>query len=198
MAYLCGKKVVPYNSCYLPDEEKKRDVLAKDLNPVDMWLEDRWVLVRRIYGSAFTQKLFMQCLTFIYTLHQVRGPYFHAIQNAIVRELFDQDPREFFGKINKDTWVQYWDGSYCGNVSQNTAHYLSSRINMVGPTAAIFGRNFELFMLEEYKFAMCPVEVLENSIRACSGTLNRQSFESPPNNPWNGRSSGFSSWSWKN
>ena len=96
-------KVVPYNSCYLPDEEKNKDIHSKDLNPVEMWLEDVWVLVRRIYGSALTQKLFIQCLSFVYGVHHIRGSYFHALQNAIVRELFDQDPREFFGKINKDT-----------------------------------------------------------------------------------------------
>ena len=197
---------MPYNSCYLPEEEKNKDVHSKDLNPVEMWLEDRWVLVRRMYGSALTQKLFVQRLSFVYGLHQIRGQYFHALQNAVVRELFDQDPREFFGKINKDTWVQYYDGSCSGNLSQNTAHYLSSRTNMMGPTAGIFGRDFELFMLEEYKFAMCPMEVLEDSIHSCWGTLNKQAIEQQTNNSWNGSSlqtwmsqgysSGYSSWSW--
>ena len=171
------EKVVPYNSCYLPADERNKEVQTKELNPVEMWLEDRWILVRRIYGSVLTQKLFIQCLSFVYGLHQIRGAYFHAIQNAIVRELFDQDPREFFGQVNRDTWVQYWDGSFGGNLSQNTTHYLSSRINMMGPTAAIFGRDFELFMLEEYKFTMCPTEILEESIRSCWGTLNKQAFE---------------------
>ena len=200
---------MPYNSCYLPEEEKNKDVHSKDLNPVAMWLEDRWVLVRRMYGSALTQKLFVQRLSFVYGLHQIRGQYFHALQNAVVRELFDQDPREFFGKINKDTWVQYYDGSCSGNLSQNTAHYLSSRINVMGPTAGIFGRDFELFMLEEEKFATCPHEVMEQSIQSCWGTLNRQVIEQQGGSSstmWNnasvqtwatqGYSSGFSSWSW--
>ena len=98
-------------------------------------------------------------------------------KTQLSEKLFDQDPREFFGQINKDTWVQYWDGSFGGNLSQNTTHYLSSRINMMGPTAAIFGRGFELFMLEEYKFTMCPTEILEESIRSCWGILNKQAFD---------------------
>ena len=94
---------MPYNSCYLPNEER---VEPREINPVEMWIEDRWVLLRRVYGSELTQKLFIQCLTFIYTVNNVKGSYFHAIQDTIVRELFDQEPRDFFEKINKDTWVQ--------------------------------------------------------------------------------------------
>ena len=45
-------------------------------------------------------------------------------------------------------------------------------------------------MLEEYKFAMCPTEILEDSIHSCWGTLKKQAFEKErawqnPNNPWN-------------
>ena len=119
----------------------------------------------------------MQCLTFIYTLNSVRGPYFHAIQNAIVQEIFNLDPRDFFPEMNKSTWVRYWDKSAEGYITQNTMYYLSKRVNIMGPTAAIFGKEFELFMLEEDIFTTCPIEVLEDSIHTSRGTLNKQSFE---------------------
>ena len=47
----------------------------------------------------------------------------------------------------------------------------------MGPTAAIFGREFELFMIEEYHFTTCPVEKLEESIQTGWGTLNKQAFD---------------------
>ena len=140
--------------------------------------------MRRIYGSTFTQRLFIQCLSFIYELNQVRGSYFHAIQNAIVREIFNLDPKEFFPEMSKDTWVQYWDKSAEGYVTQNTLFHLSKRVNMMGPTAAIFGKDFELFMLEEDIFTTCPMEVLEDSIHTSRGTLNKQSFEKDQSQNW--------------
>ena len=81
----------------------------------------------------------------------------------------------------------------------------------MGPTAAILGRDFELFMLEEQDFATCPVEVLENSIHTCWGTLNKQAFEQEkawptPNYSWgypgpsySGRYNNYNSynsWNW--
>merc|ERR1711973_799824 len=60
-------EVAPYNACYLP--KGNPEIQRRALNPVDVWLEDRWVLLRRIYGSEFVQKLFMQCMTYIYGLN---------------------------------------------------------------------------------------------------------------------------------
>ena len=47
----------------------------------------------------------------------------------------------------------------------------------MGPTSAIFGREFELFMIEEYQFTTCPVEKLEDSIFTSWGTLNKRAFD---------------------
>ena len=78
--------------------------MSQAIKPVEMWQEDRWVFLRRMYGSELVQKLFMQCLTFIYGINDIKGAYFHDIQNTIVTELFGMDQRSFFDKINKKTW----------------------------------------------------------------------------------------------
>ena len=191
-------EVIPYNSCYLPDDGNKK-VAYKELNPVEMWMEDRWIFARRIYGSELIQKIFMMCLNFIYGLNKIQGSYFHAIQNTIVRELFDRDPKDFFHGMNKSTWVRFWNQETKGYISQNTAHWMSKRINIMGPTAAIFGRDFELFILEESTFTTCPVVVLEKSLATCQGTLSEQSFDEDPNGHWSrtnrwSQSYGSSSW----
>ena len=126
----------------------------------------------------------MQCLTFIYTLNSIRGPYFKQIQDIIVRDIFGLDPKEFFPEMSKDTWVEYWDKSTEGYVSQKTLYHLSQRVNMMGPTAAIFGKDFELFMLEEEVFTTCPINVLEDSINTSKGTLNRQSIKGDWSKNW--------------
>ena len=143
------EKVVPYNACYLPNHDDRID--HRELNPVEMWLEDRWILTRRIYGSELTQKLFMQCWNWIYACNDIKGYYFHQIQDAIVSQLFNQDPRTFFKQTNKSTWIEYWDGTCDGYISQNTAHYLCQKINVLGPIAAICGRDFELFIVSEFE-----------------------------------------------
>ena len=186
------EKVVPYNACYLPQGDARVD--HKTLNPVDMWMEDRWVLLRRIYGSEFIQKLFMQCLTFIYGCNDIKGSYFHEIQDTIVTDLFNQDQRSFFDKINKNTWVHYWDDSCEGNISQNTAHYLSKKISIMGPTAAIFGREFEVFINEEYRLSACPMDKIEESINGSKGTLSKNSFEEAWPQNWHRQSYSSSSW----
>ena len=156
-------------------------------------MEDRWVFLRRMYGSELVQKLFMQCLTFIYGCNNIKGSYFHEIQNTIVTELFDEDQRSFFDKINKNTWVQYWDNSYEGYISQTAAHYLSKKISVMGPTAAIFGRDFELFINEEYRLGACPIDKIEASINGSTGALNKGSFEETWA-PWHSQSYSNSSW----
>ena len=149
-----------------------------------MWLEDRWVFARRIYGSELIQKIFMFCLNFIYGINKIQGRFFQAIQNTVVRELFDEDPKEFFANINRSTWVHFWDQKTSGYISQNTAYWISRRINIMGPTAAICGRDFELFILEEERFATCPVLVLEKSVSTCQQTLNVQSFDDDAQGNW--------------
>ena len=145
----------PYNMPYLPNRTK--DVREKTIDPIDMWLEDRWVFVRRVLGTEFTQKLFMMCLTFIYSVNDIKGDYFREIGDAIVTGLFEDIPREFFKKRDQATWVSFLDES--GYLTQDTAHQLSKKINMIGPTAALFGQEFELYMLDEEEFTSCPVDI---------------------------------------
>ena len=169
------EKVVPYNINYLPSGGNS--VVRKAIDPVAMWLEDRWVLLRRIYGSELVQKLFMHCLTFIYGCNDVKGQYFHEVQDVIVSQLFRQNPWYYFDDVKKDTWIHYWDGSCQGAISSVTAHTLVKQINISGPTAGVFGRNFELFLSEEYHIATCPVETIERSVNGQNGTLTKRSFE---------------------
>ena len=173
--------VFPYNSCYLPDHDER--VERRGLNPVETWLEDRWVLTRRIYGSELTQKLFMQCWNWIFACNKIQGNLFHEIQDEIVSRLFNQDPKTFFKQMNKNTWIKYWDETCEGYITQNTMHNLAKKINILGPIAAIFGRDFELYIASEHQLTMCPIDKVDESIEKTMGTLDKGSFE-PNHSSW--------------
>jgi len=42
------ESAIPYNACYVPSHDEL--IRHREFNPVDMWLGDRWILMRRIYG----------------------------------------------------------------------------------------------------------------------------------------------------
>ena len=91
-----------------------------------------------------------------------------------------QDPTIFFKAMKDDTWIDYWDNMCGGFISQNTIHALSKKVGILGPTAAIFGRDFELFIVSEWRLCTCPVEKLEESIRNTSGTLSKECLDPYP------------------
>ena len=167
-------KVVPYNACYLPIGNWPVD--RKAIDPVAMWLEDRWVLLRRIYGSELVQKIFMRCVNFVYKCNGVKGRYLEALQETIVSQLFRQNPRYYFNDEKKSPWVHYWDDSCQGEVSIFTIHSLVKQIGILGPIAAVFGRDFELYS-EEFRITTCLVETIEKSVNSRNGTLSKKSFE---------------------
>ena len=51
------------------------------------------------------------------------------------------------------------------------------RISILGPIAAVFGRAFEVFIVEEYTLTTCLVKQIHDSIDGSKGTLNMWSFE---------------------
>ena len=187
----------PYNMPYLPS--RRKDVREKIIDPVDMWLEDRWVFARRVLGTEFVQKLFIMCLTFIYTVNDIKGDYFHDVGDAIVTGVFNDIPHEFFKKRDQAIWVSFLDAS--GYLSQDQAYQLSRKISMIGPTAALFGQEFELYMLDEENFTTCPVDIftgcpLEQQLTKCekSGSYGTSSYGKYQGGGSSSSSSRYSQW----
>ena len=75
--------------------------------------------------------------------------------------------------MKEDTWILYWDDTVGGFISHDVLHALSKKVGILGPTAAIFGRDFEYFLASEKRLVWSPVEKLEQSIQNTKGTLNR-------------------------
>ena len=81
----------PYNNIYLQyrvDKEKKRVLKRPDehvaLNPVKLWIEDRWRFVRRIFGHAWNQKVFYYVVTRIYLNNDMPEGSLRLHQDVII------------------------------------------------------------------------------------------------------------------
>ena len=178
------RRVIQYNSCFLRYEGayEKPEQDLKYLDPVKMWLEDRWVFIRRMYGDEFTQKLFMRCLTWNLGCNDIKDGALKERQDAVVIFLFREDPRGWFRKYPLDTYMEFWDGSCQGYVNQNMMFKLSKKVNILGPIAAIFGRDVELHISTHAGwFGSCiPVSTIERPIDSHFGTLCKEHFEDKP------------------
>ena len=75
--------------------------------------------------------------------------------------------------MKEDTWIAYWDDMKTEFISHDILHALSKKVGILGPTAAIFGREFEHFLTTEQKIVTFPEERLERSIQNTTGTLRR-------------------------
>ena len=174
--FLRFKRVIPYNSCYLPKHSD--EIEAEALNPVTMWLEYRWVFVRRFYGSEFAQKLFIMVWNWIYALNDIRGTTYYELQDEFVRYVFGMEPIYWFRTFRASTSVIYWDNSLQGVVSYDTLQALSKMVGIFGPTAAVFGREFEDFLINEQEAVTISIERMEQSIRNSSGALSKAMIDS--------------------
>ena len=77
--------------------------------------------------------------------------------------------------------MTFWDGSRKGYITQKTVYELSKKVNILGPIAAIFGRDLELrIATEREQFYSIPVSIIEASINSHNGTLRKHHFEDNP------------------
>ena len=87
--------------------------------------------------------------------------------------MFGSEPILWFRTFKADTWVLYWDNSHRGFVDYDTMVALSKKVGILGPTAAVFGREFEDFLINDPEARMISKERMEQSIRNSSGALSK-------------------------
>ena len=101
----------------------------------------------------FSQKFFMRCYTWNLTCNGIKDQALKERQDAVVEHLFKQSPQSWFKEYAYDTYMEYWDGSKKGYILQNTTFRISKKANILGPLAAVFGRQLEykIATLNEWK-----------------------------------------------
>ena len=83
----------------------------------------------------------------------------------------------WFRSIKEDTWVVYWDNSHGGYVSHDVLHVLGKMVGILGPTAAIFGREFEDYLINRNGSVTISKERFEQSIRNSSVALWKEMID---------------------
>ena len=128
---------------------------------------------------------------------RIEGAVYYDLQDTFVRYVFATEPTSWFTKkFSTDTWVLWWDNSHRGFVDYDTMVALNKRIGVLGPTAAIFGREFEDYLINEDEAETISVERMERSIRHSLGALSKETIN-PANQASYGRGQSSSSTSWK-
>ena len=94
---------------------------------------------------------------------------YHEIQDTFVRYVFGTEPILWFQSFKRETWVLNWDNSHRGFVDYKTMVGLCKAVGIFGPTAAIFGRDFEDSLIRDPSAFWIPAERVEQSIRTSGG-----------------------------
>ena len=113
----------------------------------------------------------------IYAQNDIRGNDYYKLQDAFVSYMFGSEPILWFRTFKADTWVLYWDGSHRGFVDYDTLIALSKMVGIFGPTAAIFGRGFEDFLINDPDAVTISKERMEQSIRNSTGALTKEMID---------------------
>ena len=66
------------------------------LLPSNVWIEDRWIFIRRMAGDIFCQKLFYKVCAFIWINNGIQlGSELQAYQDALIEEVFQYRNKKF-------------------------------------------------------------------------------------------------------
>ena len=83
--------------------------------------------------------------TFVWTANGIqRGHEVQQYQNALIEDVFGYTDRKLFlNQLSMPTEVETFNGEYSGYITEDFLKKLVTRIMIVGPLAAIFGRCIE-------------------------------------------------------
>ena len=74
----------------------------------------------------------MRCIQWTYVCNDIKNEALYERQDAIVTYLFNENPKEWFGRYADATYMATWDGRYWGYVSKAAIQELAKRVNVFG------------------------------------------------------------------
>ena len=132
-------RVTEYNSKWLKmtkDKAPKDNDSYVPLEPIAVWVEDRWILCRRLLGDEFCQKVFYRMCTFVWLDKGIKaGDEVRAYQDALIEEVFGYRNKQDFVNIEKKTIeVTTFDGKYSGYITDENMKTSVSQVGVSGPS----------------------------------------------------------------
>ena len=127
---------------------------------------------RRMYGDVFVSKLFYHVVTWIWINSDFKEHELRQHQDAVIKNVFNEDISRFVSELREDTWMQRWDNSKEGYLSDHRCQQLATKTGIFGPIAGVFGRHLELRLASNPREKYILAETIEYSID-CGDALNR-------------------------
>ena len=161
--------MIPYNQKWLPRDAQHKWIpehLRVSFNPVTVWVEDRWLLCRRMSGDYLCRVLFYHFCTFIWEHNGFIRPEVLDCQDSLITSVFKTDIREFKNNLSEPVQVMTWDGSFLVWMSTKQIHDMFLETCLIGPLAAMFGREFQQYLLVNKKANKIPRAELEYSVNS--------------------------------
>ena len=162
--------LTPYNQKWLPKDSEGRDIpdhLRVSFNPATAWVEDRWLLCRRMSGDTICQILFYHLCTFIWQHNDLDPREVQERQDALLNSVFQvNNIREFKNSLNDTVQIMTWDGNLLVWMSKEQIHNMFLETCTLGPLAAMFGREFQQYLLVNKGTNKIPKVELEYSVNS--------------------------------
>jgi len=165
--------VVAYNNRYLVKDSYMNYKPRHEWElfyPETVWVEDRWLFVRRIFGDEFIGRIFYRFCDWMRKKNygeDKRSIEFH--RNRCVQEIFRQDKAIYHASYSEPVWAHTWDNRKSGYVSDKTLHRLQERVGLLGPVAGIMGRRLEAELQAYPCQTLLKDEMIERSSQEVKG-----------------------------
>ena len=189
--------VVPYNSKWLPRDHKGHDRpegMKISFNPVITWIEDRWMLVRRMAGDYFCQVLFYHVCTFIWKKNDLTDEEVHVRQDSLLKSVFHiKELEQYKAGLRNPIRTKTWKGRTV-YLNKKLMSELVSETCLLGPVAAMYGREFQQFLITRQGETKIAVEEVEYSVNCGRASLSQRKVDEllqtdTQNHTWKDRSS---------
>ena len=176
---LIYEDVPAYDAKWLPKDANKKVVSPSrriSFNPVHVWIEDRWVLSRRLAGDTFCQLIFYYVSEFIWKKNDLPPKQRHNRQEAMLKTLFEIEDTEAwrneYTKEDSIVPVINWKGDTIVYATRAIINKMVGETCLLGPVAAMYGREFQQFLIEKGDRTTIRVAQMQKSVDSGRASLS--------------------------
>ena len=173
-------RVTEYSSRWLERNEQgelERLDEYESLDPCDLWMDHRWLFIRRMSGDTLCQKVLYGVCTFIWIANGIEmGPELKKYQDAVIENVFQYKNKfHFLSQEKLDTEVTTFDGQFTGFLCWGDLKKLLAQVSVLGPIAGMCGRRIEqLIMNPKGKTFYIPEREFALSVDAARICLKKE------------------------
>ena len=162
-------EVTPYDIKWLKWDKNRQEVpefKRAKFEPAEVWTEDRWIFCRRMAGDELCAVLFYKVATFIWRSNEIQGDEMREYQDALITHVLGYNyKQDFIQKLRSSLSVVSWDGSNQIRLEATYIERMVKEILLLGPLAAMFGREIQQILIQNYMPEMVSEEEFAFSVQ---------------------------------